>query len=304
MALQSVNAQSLIPNPGALLSLFELDSRFVSVNGALYSFHPGVNGLYQPLVFNGTTYTAFPIDISDYGTDGKGNPVRPKLKVSNIRGFISAFLLTQGDLCGAKITRTRVYARFIDGSNFPNGVNPYGTPDPTAAYEPDIFYINRKTLETPEMVEFELTTPFELDNVQLPYRKMLATVCSFKYRDPETCGYSGGPVSDRFGISFTAAAPDGYGFTLNPKGVWSAAVTYQVGDWVTITSQNDFTYGDTLVYVCSVANTVGSFNNPQFNPTNWVADACPHNLLGCKAHFASGPLPFGGYPGLARYSFN
>jgi lambda family phage minor tail protein L len=304
MALISTNAQSYIPDPGCLLDLFTLDSRYISVNGNQYFWHPGVNGLYQPLIFNGVTYTAFPIELTDWGTDGKGNPVRPKLRASNINGYVSQFLLTQGDLVGAKLTRTRVFARFIDAANFTNNVNPYGTPDPSAAYEPDIFFVNRKVVETPEVVEMELTSPWEIDNVQLPRRPALATVCSAVYRDGETCGYVGVPVSDRFGKLFAAAAPAGYGYTLNARGTWAAGNTYAVGDWVTIVSASDFTFGELLVYVCGQAGTTGAINNPQFNETNWVADACPHNLLGCTAHFPlPAQLPLLAYPGLSRASY-
>lgn len=302
MALAKVNAESALFAPTSLLSLYALDSRYISVNGALDLFHAGVNGLYRPVVFNGITYDPFPIDVEGFDIDGGGGIPRPRLRGSNVNGVLSRFLLTRGDLVGAKLTRIRVYARFLDDANWERG-NPYGTPDPTAAYEPDIYYVNRLVGENPEEVVMELSTPFELDGVQLPRRPILSTLCPFRYRDPETCGYTGDPVSDRFGKLFTAAVVDGgYGYTLNARGPWSAGATYQIGDWVTIVSENDFSYGDTLVYVCGAADTTGSFNNPQFNPTRWVADACPHNPLGCDAHFDK-PLPFGGFPGTARSSY-
>jgi len=297
----TVYAESYSFAPTSLLSLYELDSRFISVNGSLMRFHPGVNGVYRPIVFNGITYTPFPIEITDMEIAGSGGLPRPKLRASNINGFISQFLRTQGDLIGARFIRRRVFARFIDGSNWADGVNPYGTPDPTAAYDDEIFYVNRKVSENPDAVELECTSPMELENVQLPNRPMMAVFCSFTYRDGETCGYIGAPVMDRFGKYFTTSVINGgYGYTLSPQGVWNSSTTYQIGDWVTILSENDFSFGQTLVYVCSVANTAGTFNNPQFNPTNWIADACPRSLLGCKGHFPAGTLPFGGFPGTAR----
>lgn len=304
MSLQVTNATSYTFNPSALLSLYVLDTRYVSPVGERFLFHAGVNGLYQSVIFNGETYTAFPIEVTDWSLDGKGSPPRPKLTVSNVNGFVSQLLLQQGDIVGARFTRRRVFARFIDGANFAGGVNPFGTPDPAAAYEDEVYFVNRKVREDQVTVEFETVSPFELDNVQLPSRVVLATVCTFVYRDGETCGYKGPPVTDRFGKLFTAAVVDGgYGFTLSDKGIWSAAVTYQIGDYVTIVSQGDFTFGNVLVYVCSAANTTGAGNNPQFNQTNWVADACAHNILGCKQHFPTGPLPIGSYPGVSRASY-
>lgn len=303
MPLQATNATSFSFNPSALLSFYEIDSRYISSFGQQFFFHAGVNGLYQSVIFDNVTYVPFPIEVTDMLLDGKGTTPRPKLTVSNINGFMSQFLLTEGDLVGARFVRRRVFARFIDSANFAGGTNPFGIPDPLAAYDDEIYYINRKVTENPNVVEFECVTPFELDNVQLPARPMLATNCSFVFRDQETCGYNGAPVSDQWGKLFAASVPGGYGFTLSDKGYWSAAVTYQIGDYVTIISQGDFTNGDILVYVCQTANTTGTTNNPQFNQTNWITDACPHNLLGCKAHFASGPLPIGSFFGTSRASY-
>lgn len=304
MPLAVTNATADSFNPSSLLSLYEIDSRYVALGGSVMYFHAGVNGLYQPVIFDGITYTPFPIEVNDMTLDGKGNPSRPKLVGSNINGFLSQFLLTQNDLVGARFVRRRVFARFLDGANFVAGVNPFGTPDPAAAYEDEVYFINRKISENPQTVEFELCTPFELDNVQLPRRPVLATVCTFIYRDPETCGYSGPPISDRFGKLFTAAPPDGYGYTLLDKGIWADAATYDEGDYVTVISLGDFTYGDRLVFVCTTDGTTGAANNPQFNQTNWIADACPHNLLGCQAHFPSpAALPLGAWPGTSRASY-
>ena len=303
MSLQVTNAEADGFTPTALLSFFTVDSRFISVNGQILYFHPGVNGLWKPVVFDGVTYTPFPIELTSLDINGQGSLPRPKLKGSNIGGFLSAFLLTTGDLVGARLTLRRVYSRFVDAVNFANGVNPFGTPDPTAAYEDIQFFLNRKVSENPDFVEWELSSPFELDNVKLPSRQLNATVCSFRYRDGETCGYVGVPVSDRFGKLFTAAVVDGgYGYTLNAKGAWNSSDTYVQGDWVSISSENDFSFGETFVYVCMVTGTTGTANNPQFNSANWIADMCPHNLFGCDAHFNS-PLPFGASPGISRSSY-
>lgn len=302
MPIQSVNADADGFSPTALLSLFILDSRTISVNGAQYFFCSSVNGLYKPIVFDSVTYTPFPIEMVEMSIQGSGSLPRPKLRASNIQGFISALLLVTGDLVGARLTVRKVYARYLDAVNFSGNVNPFGTPDPTAAYEDISFWVNRKISENQDYVEFELSSPWEINDVKLPSRQLNATVCSFRYRDGETCGYTGVPVSDRWGKLFTTAVVDGgYGFTLTNRGAWSSH-SYSVGDWVTVISQSDFSFNETLVYVCKVAGTAGASNNPQFNSVNWVADMCPHNLFGCDAHFDS-PLPFGASPGIARASY-
>jgi phage-related protein len=45
MPSQVVNATADSFNPSSLLELYELDSRYISVNGSLMFFHAGVNGL-------------------------------------------------------------------------------------------------------------------------------------------------------------------------------------------------------------------------------------------------------------------
>ena len=53
------------------------------------------------------------------------------------------------------------------------GTNPYGTPDASATFPSEIYYISRKARENREMVEFELAASFDLDGVRLPKRQVL-----------------------------------------------------------------------------------------------------------------------------------
>jgi len=284
-------------DPSALISLYEIDAR--SLNGPLLRFHAGVNGKYESIIFDGIEYTAFPMEISDVETDGKGTLPRIKVTGSNVKGILSAFLINTNNLIGARFIRRRVFARFLDSANFPNGKNPFGTPDPTAAYADEIFYVNRKIQETAEVVQFECVTPLELDNVKLPNRLVFANLCPFKYRDSLTCGYSGPPITDRFSKSFTGV----YGFTLSNEGVWLNTGVYNQGQYVYRTSEIDQTYGQTFVFVCSRNGASGIDNDPLFDSSSWVMDACPHNLLGCKTHYPTGALQYGGFAGASRSKF-
>lgn len=284
-------------SPSALLQLFELDAR--SINGSRLYFHPGVNGKYEPVIFNGIEYTPFPIEVSDMEIDGKGTLPRISIKAANVNGVLSLILANSSNLIGAKLIRRRVFARFIDDANWKNNSNPYGTADPNAAYEDEIFYINRKVSENREMVEFEGVTPLELDDVKLPNRPILAGVCPFKYRHGKTCGYTAGPVCDRFGKTFTGD----YGYTLSDQGTWSPSTTYTVGQYVVRVSEIDQTYGDSFVFVCKTNGTVGTSNDPLFNQSNWIMDACPHTTFGCKLHFPTGALNYGGFLGVNKGRF-
>jgi lambda family phage minor tail protein L len=298
--MQQQTARELVSfTPSTLIELFQLDGSVIDVD-ILYHFYDGSNNNYKPLVFDGIEYTPFPIKMEQVDKDGKGQPVRPKLTVSNINGFVSALLLGNSNLIGAKVSRKRVFVRTLDAVNFPNGVNPWGTPDPTAIVSNDVFCVNRKVQENPEVVEFELATPIEIDNVKLPRRQILATMGTCRYRDAETCGYSSLPVADKNNKSFTAAGPQGYGFTLVDKGAWSASTTYNQGDYVYRISTLTQTAGDKIFYVCNVNGTVG--DKPSIS-TNWIADFCPKTIAGCKLRYPTGPLQIGNFPGISRSSF-
>lgn len=299
MAQQKVNQEIAKLTPSALLELFEIDGRNIGVPNIIY-FHAGTNSLLQPVVFNSITYYPFPIEVAGFEIDGKGTLPRPRVTCANVKGLISNYLLRWNNLIGAKFTRRRVFLKYIDASNFPGGVNPYGVSDVNAAFPDEIFKVLRKVQENKEVVEFELGTPLEVDNVKLPKRPIYATVCPFRYRDPLTCGYTGDPVADRANKVFGVG---GYGYTLVNQGAWSAVPTYNQGDFVYVTSSLDENVGEQFFFVCRVNGTVGESNNPLTNATNWIADVCPRSIAGCKLRFPTGSLPFGGFPGVAKGGF-
>ena len=165
-------------NPSAIIELFtlQLDS---SLHGAttIYRFHNGSslkdNG---EIVWAGNTYQRFPIKAEGFAFR-QGQLPRPTLTVSNALGTITAILAavnatTAGnDLTGATVTRIRTLARFIDAVNFPENVNPYGTPDATAEFPQEIYKIDRKSAENRNIVEFELAAVFDLAGIRAPKRQ-------------------------------------------------------------------------------------------------------------------------------------
>lgn len=172
--------------PSAVIELFVLDLSLFS-QGSVY-FHAGTNSLQQRLTWQGKTYEAFPIQVEGFEFNGNGQIPRPKLKVANVTGAITAMVLIYQDLVGAKITRKRTLAKYLDAVNFPGGVNP--TADPTAEFADDIYYVDRKSRETRDVIEFELAASFDLEGVNLPRRQIVQNVCPWRYRSSE-CGYTG-----------------------------------------------------------------------------------------------------------------
>lgn len=179
--------------PGAIIELFEmqLDS---TLHGSttLYRFHPGVNEKdNNDIIWNGNVYQRYPVEMEGFEYTGSGQLPRPKIRISNALNLITAVLLTLPDgLEGAKVTRIRTLARYLDAVNFTGNVNPYGTPDPTAEFPREIYYVDRKTVENRAIVEFELAAIFDLAGVRAPKRQCLSNICQWVYKSTE-CSYSG-----------------------------------------------------------------------------------------------------------------
>lgn len=297
--ITAVQQESYLASPSTLISLYILDGTAIGFDEILY-FVDGQATSYQSLVFNSQSYLPFPIITKGMTADGQGKVSRPSIIAANINGFVSNLLLPNGNLVGAKIIRRRVFARFLDAVNFVNGINPYGAPNPSAAYPDEIWIVNRKIKEDQQQVEWEMASPIELDGIRLPRRQITATVCGFiKYRDPDTCGYNGLPVADRNGKLFVGGAGT-YGFTtLTDQGEYDSATTYNAGDFVNVPSPIPQFSGLPVLFVCLANGTVGNQNSPINNPSLWVQDACPKSLGACKLRFPNQPLRYGGFPGVS-----
>jgi lambda family phage minor tail protein L len=221
--------------PSAIIELFvlELNTLQHGVND-IYRFHAGVNlNANGEVVWAGNSYLRFPVEAEGFEYNGQGQLPRPKIRVSNILGTITALIISLPDgLTGAKVIRIRTLARYLDAVNFPGSVNPYGTPDPTAEFPREIYYIDRKTIETRDVVEFELAAAFDLQGVRAPKRQCIANICQWKYRSAE-CGYTAAAYFDANDAPVGTAGQDVCGKRLSSCetrfGVISRAGTVTTG---------------------------------------------------------------------------
>lgn len=177
--------------PSAIVELFRLDT--TSFGGDVYYFHAGTNGLRARVVWQGQTYEPFPLQASGFEYNGNGQIPRPKLVVANVTGIISTLVLLYQDLIGAKVTRKRTLAKYLDAVNFPGGVNP--TADATAEFADEVYFVDRKSAENRDAVEFELAASFDVQGIKLPKRQIVQNICPWKYRGAE-CGYAGANYFD------------------------------------------------------------------------------------------------------------
>jgi lambda family phage minor tail protein L len=79
------------------------------------------------------------------------------------------------------VRRIRTLKKFLDGET---------NADPNARFPTEIWYVDRKSSENRDLVQFELASKFDLAGVMLPRRQIIANVCQWQYRSAE-CGYTG-----------------------------------------------------------------------------------------------------------------
>jgi lambda family phage minor tail protein L len=188
-AISSVFEELSVLAPSAIIELFELqlDTTLHGSND-IYYWHNGVNAdVSGNIIFGGNTYIRLPVEASGFDYSSSGSLPRPTLRVSNIFGDITTLLLlvnaqtTGNDLGGATVRRVRTLKKFLDGE---------AGADPNARFPTEIWYVDRKSNENRDLVEFELASKFDLAGVMLPQRQLIANVCQWKYRSAE-CGYTG-----------------------------------------------------------------------------------------------------------------
>jgi lambda family phage minor tail protein L len=196
---QSIQEQLQAVEPSAIIELFQLELT-AAINGTdqTFYYHAGTNDLVADIVFDGLTYTAYPIEADGFEMSSQGTLPRPTMRIANADNAISALLALYNPL-KAKVTRIRTCKKFLDAVNFTGGTN--ATADPTAKFDDQIWYIDRVASENLVSVEFELTSKLDLTNLKLPRRKILEH-CPWVYRgqmpQDETsiqqggeCGYRG-----------------------------------------------------------------------------------------------------------------
>ncbi|UVA80473.1 phage minor tail protein L [Pandoraea commovens] len=202
----SADVQTL--SPGGVVELFELDAS--ELGAGMFHFHG--YSTEQSIWWRGVEYSPWPVAGDGFLITGEGQQATPTLSVGDVNNTISALCVLYEDLAGAVITRRRTLAKYLDARNFPDG-NPLANPDESLSV--DIWLVEQKTNEEPgERVDFELASPLDFNDKQLPGRAIIANVCSWRYRGPE-CGYTGTNYFDQRGNPVDDAARDVCGKCLS-----------------------------------------------------------------------------------------
>ena len=178
-------------SPFAIIELFELHlDQEIHGSNEVIRFFNGVVVQTQTgeIIYKGRSYTAIPVQAEGFEyTAGQTGFPRPTLRVGNLFSVVSALMINVNettfgnDLTGAKVVRIRTLSRFLDGVNFDNDTNPYGTPSGEQMPQ-EVYFVNRKIVENRDVVEFELAAKLDLENIKAPKRQCLANVCQWEYK--------------------------------------------------------------------------------------------------------------------------
>ena len=192
MAIPVSELQKL--NPSARIELFVLELveglHYATGNPSnvptVYRFHAGSNmNSNAEIIWQGNSYQRVPITFTGAEFTGKGQVPRPTLSVANLGGItrsgsvitMTALLIIvnlttpHNDLADAKLTRITTHASELDAANFPSNSNPFGTPSSNELPQ-EIFFIDRKSTETREIIQFELVGALDQANLKLPKRQV------------------------------------------------------------------------------------------------------------------------------------
>jgi len=154
----------------ALIHLYTLDATSIE-GGGTYHFCPMTDS-GDAVLFNSVEYLPLPVETEGFMYDGTGAMPRPLIRVSNINLTFVAAVVSFNDLVGAKLTRRRTFAKYLDGASEAN---------PSAQFPTDIFYIERKTRQNKYLIEWELKAAVDIENTLIPRRQVLG-ICSHRYR--------------------------------------------------------------------------------------------------------------------------
>jgi len=144
--------------------------------------YDGSNDLYlagydEDVIYNGVTYTRFPITHEFTGENNQGQIDQVKVRLANVSRLIQLYL-EQYDFRGRKVIIRTVWADQL------------ADPD---AYIDDIFYVDNYTADQ-NNVEFTLTSKFDVLGMDLPARRYARNYCSWKFKSAE-CGYMGAELT-------------------------------------------------------------------------------------------------------------
>jgi lambda family phage minor tail protein L len=163
-----------------------------------YNLYNNLANPYGQIKWQDNYYFPFPVNVEGFEISSAGTLPTPTFSISNLSPdysnnsfyrYIRMQIQSLGDIVGAKFTRIKTFLKYLDGSNFSQGYNPFN--NNTGIYEVelprDIFYIDRKTAENKNIIQYQLNSILDVENATLPARTIFSTKCPFQYRGEGCC---------------------------------------------------------------------------------------------------------------------
>lgn len=347
-SIKKLNAELFNLTPSSIIELFEIDvsnlysDQYNTSDSQLniFRFHSNlklnnIGNKSNNIIWRRNLYYAIVIQAKGFEFNSKGSIATPTLSIvigdENIQKLteLKSAIKQLGDLTGAIVRRYRTFAKFLDAENWDiNGLPNGYTPDSNAYLTEDIYYIDRKTADNKNVLEYELTSLANLEGLKLPNRLVLADRCPFVYRGEgclyeyyvsdeadfqrknavehggaETIEFKAPPIATRLDERFTdilSKISSATRISTADKGMFSNRSPYKVGD-VFYISKNYVNY-----YFMVKKDTPST---PPFPPNTeyYVQDDCSRSLKGCRLRYNTvnnGILPYGGFAAVNRVTEN
>jgi lambda family phage minor tail protein L len=301
-----------------------------------YNLYKLTSNAYGRIKWQNNFYYPFPIFAEGFEYSSAGTLPTPKVSISNLSPdystnsfyrYIRMQVQSLGDIVGAKFSRIKTFLKYLDGSNFSGGYNPFN-PN-TGLYEMelprDIYYIDRKSTENKNIIEYQLNTILDLENLVLPSRTILAKKCPFQYRGEGCCyeydsrltyihsGIYAGIQNSQISVKGLQTAPPvatennqlfigqsgvaifHTGNSANRTAIFRLTGTLgNSGSWIENADyvSGDFTFlqnqGVKYYYVCVNNHKSDIFNAPP-NTNFWASDSCAKSITSCRFRWLKNP---------------
>ena len=207
-------------------------------------------------------YDPMPMMIDGLSVQADGASSRPTFMIANIGSLFQAQLgdFKNDDLIGQRLKRRQTLQKYLVG-----GLEDASPPIEFSTQE---YIIDRIAEETSISITFEVATPFDLENIQLPRRIVVGKYCSWKYQG-HASGRGGGCTWNTDGaVNYngdgTVRAHNAY-FDFDDRPL-VAAETF--ADYVASTAYTTVSYVTHAgkFWVCTIA---GTGNTPSITSDFW-----------------------------------
>ena len=290
-------AKSLLDlQPTAIIDLFLVYPDYKTKPDLFVPLHGG-SVFKKGIIWQGTTYMPIPIEIDGFEVNADGRVNRPKFRVSNKDFFATDLLRNNSDFKNGKVIRKRTFVKFLDDENFDGG-NPFGAANNSAELSNQEYVISQKTQENKIFVEFELTSPLDLETFEINSRKIYGKYCFWQYRGGG-CQYKGIPIHQENGDAFRDINGDEIKFNTsindyiygNVNDLYDNEKQYTTGDLAFIVNEkvnivNPYDNSRLPILNYFVAKTDVKGLRPDQNPKYWNKDGCNKKLSSCKLRFS------------------